>query len=120
MFNMGSNPMTNAQLRAEVSGPGGFSYSGSSFATTVPPATLEKKDLTAVFNPNGGVGNYNVDMFVVGDSTLGDLSDDTLSFNFQVSDSVFAKDRGTAADVFTDGWSYNPGAVSNYELGNSV
>ena len=118
VFNMGSNPMTNAQLRAEVSGPGGFSYSGSSFATTVPPATLEKKDLTAVFNPNGGVGNYNVDMFVVGDSTLGDLSDDTLSFNFQVSDSVFAKDRGTAADVFTDGWSYNPGAVSNYELGN--
>ncbi len=118
VFNMGSNPMTNTQLVADITGPSGFSFNGTSFATTVPPATLEKKDLTTTFNPNGGPGGYDVDMYVIGDSTLGDLTDDTLSFNFEVSDSVYAKDRGTSAAVFTDGWSYNPGAVSNYELGN--
>jgi hypothetical protein len=118
IYNVGNAAQTNVQLHAESNGPNGFSWSGTSFATTIASATLEKKDITSLYNPNGGVGAYDVTMFVTSDSVLADVDDDTVSFAFEVSDSTFAKDRGTGADVFTDGWSYNPGAVSNYELGN--
>jgi hypothetical protein len=77
---------------------------------------------TSTFMPPTGTGTYTVAVTVRPDASLTDSnpSNDTLSFNFMVTDSVFARDNnipngGTGYAVSTD-WAY-VGAL--YELTNS-
>jgi len=75
--------------------------------------------LIADFDPTNGVGQYTVELILSGSSSFtdGDQLNDTLRFNFEVTDSVFARDNGisngTPYNVSTVDWAY---AASMYEL----
>lgn len=107
-------------LYAEVD----FLYNGTSvdnqILTAVNLAPLSVTDLvTAAFNPSYGTGEYEVSVMIyTGLSQTDEVADnDTMTFSFQVSDSVFARDNnipnGTAYVVSSTDWAY---AVANYTL----
>ncbi len=113
--NHGSNLQTGAQLHANVDGPSGFSWSGQSVKGNINAASSAKSDVTTDFDPNGGVGNYDVEVFVTSDSSLTSTDDDTLTMSLEVTDSIFALDHGTGP-LLNEGFYYP--TSPEYEMGN--
>ncbi|MPM26887.1 hypothetical protein SDC9_73392 [bioreactor metagenome] len=74
---------------------------------------------SSAFTPSNGTGSYMVEMILSGNAAFsdGDASNDTLSFSFDVTDSIYARDNGistgTPYSVSSTDWAY---AASMYEL----
>lgn len=74
---------------------------------------------TSAFTPSNGTGLYMIEMILSGDAAFsdGDASNDTVSFSFDVTDSIYARDNGisngTPYNVSSVDWAY---AVTMYEL----
>ena len=108
--NTGINSQPNVTLNANVTGAGTFS--GNSTPLTLISGVDSLLTVATTYTPSV-IGSYTVNFAVSSDSTDDNPSNDTLSENFDVSDTVFARDNGIlpAGGIWL-------GAGNRYEYGN--
>jgi len=117
VFNNGRSVQTRTRYNVDVTADNGFSYSSSSNPVVLAPGTSQKMEDANFFKPNDGPGNYSIVSYPTSDSSLVNLANDTTHVDFMVSDSIFARDVASVSES-NDGWSYNPSAVQDFEIGN--
>lgn len=104
--NTGGFAATNVSLEAKVT----ESTAGQLYLNTSPTSASISPLMSDTFNVNPayvnttGVGSYTADLTTISDSSNGDPSKATYAVNWEVTDSVFAKDYGNA------GGSIGPGS----------
>ncbi len=87
--------------------------------TTAPITMAACQDSTVLQNSPylvGNIGNYTISMSLSADSTDEDMSDNTMSHAYEVTDSVFARDNGTPTTQVYLG--LYGGVTQPYEFGN--
>ncbi|GAB5539533.1 MAG: hypothetical protein Salg2KO_16360 [Salibacteraceae bacterium] len=102
--NNGSSAQPNTQLEVTVN-----SFTGTSAASTLGVQSVDTIEVSTTYSPDA-LGNYTVDFDLSSDSTDDFISDNSASFDFEVTEYVYSRDD----DNLTTGWSYSNG--QNYSI----
>ncbi|NVK64227.1 MAG: T9SS type A sorting domain-containing protein [Flavobacteriales bacterium] len=99
--NAGINTQTEVQLNVDITGP--TTYNASSPAGVSIAAVDYDSLIVAPFTPNG-VGTYNI-TWGLSQNEVDDIpsNNDNESITFEVTDYVYARDKGTQEAVFSNG-----------------
>ena len=110
-FNKGSQTQTGVEFTATETG-------GTAFTSTSPAATIASLDTATLvagpFTP-AGVGSYAFEFSYAADATddvPGNNDVTTASYDFEVGQTIYARDNGTASGT------YNFGGTDPFEFGN--
>lgn len=101
VFNQGNADQTNAFTSVEVNFNGTNVFSDTTDSVTIAKNDFHLFDFTNSFQPDSGLGVYNIRMEVVADSTDADPSNNVIEDQFEVSSYQYRRDN----DVVTnDNW----------------
>jgi hypothetical protein len=98
-INNGTAIQPNTRIKANLTGPGGFSWNGQSASKNVGVNNISWDETTNFVIPNGGKGNYFATISVESDSTDFNTSDNSLSYAFKVTDTTYSRDRDNIAFI---------------------
>ncbi|MBN4062454.1 SprB repeat-containing protein, partial [Bacteroidales bacterium AH-315-I05] len=108
--NNGYADQPNTKLDVSVSGA--VTYAVSSSSTTLLQGSSTSFDIATQFKPSV-IGTYNVDFDVNSDSVDYDITNNIISHQFDVTDTVYARDDGNYT-----GWGGWNGTGNLYQMGN--
>ena len=112
--NSGSAVQPNARVNLKISGPSGYTDSGVSSPRTLSYLATDSNSIPRTdYKLNAGLGMYNADLYPTSDCTLTNNDLDTIGYDIEVTDSVFA--RYTSNPANSGAVYYNPANVSQYE-----
>ncbi|MFK7809397.1 MAG: T9SS type A sorting domain-containing protein [Saprospiraceae bacterium] len=127
--NQGSAPQPNTVLTVEIeddANPGTVIFTDAlSYGTTVADSLYENVPFEgAGFTPADMVATYTGTYTITSDSVDIDPSDNSLEFNFEITENLFASDRGvtsvfgSAVDNWEDGENYSWAYGNSYHVVN--
>ncbi|MCB0395029.1 MAG: T9SS type A sorting domain-containing protein [Flavobacteriales bacterium] len=100
IYNNGTSALANVVLNVKVKDPSGATvYDESSTAMSTVPLDLDTVSTSTSFYPGSTcneIGQYSIDYTVNQTETDQYMANNTASFNFALSDTVFARDYGVA------------------------
>jgi len=119
--NIGASAQNNVNLNMTISddATGTSVFSTDKAYGTIPGNTLAENGIFAEqFIPDLGIGSYTGAYTVSQDETDFDDSDNSLSFNFMVSDSTYAKEFGATRDIRPANANWDMGEAHSWAYGN--
>jgi len=117
VFNAGGNDAPNAELQMEIVTGGAAVYNESvSYGTMVSDSLYENVSWGS-FTPST-IGSYTGTYTLVSDSVDVNPGDNSISFDFAVTDSTFAKETGPTRDILPGETNWDPAESKNWAYGN--
>lgn len=124
ILNIGANDQTNVTVNVSIAkdSDGSIVYSSSqNFGTVLTDDTLGNQLITGVYLPPNVVESYTGVYTITSDSMDANIGDNSITFTFEITDSVFSKVSGTARNITpaasTD-WTY--GCMYNVKTGTTT
>jgi len=119
--NVGAAAQPNTNLDVVIEDGGGTEiYLGTNSYGTVPSNTLvENVNFPETYTHDAGTGTFTGTYVVASDSTDAFPDDNSQSFTYMVSDSVFAKEMGATRDVFPAATNWMDGDLRQWAYGNA-
>ncbi|MEK7255990.1 MAG: T9SS type A sorting domain-containing protein, partial [Bacteroidota bacterium] len=118
--NVGGNDQTNVKLNITVKKDGNPAvvYSEDNVYGTVPSDSLWENVSFGDFTPDPVKANYTATYTLSSDSLDVDMSNNTLQFKFEITDSVFAKEKAKTRDVLPAAGNWDNGEAHSWAYGN--
>ncbi|MFK7806618.1 MAG: T9SS type A sorting domain-containing protein [Saprospiraceae bacterium] len=117
--NSGGTTAEDVELTVSIEdGSGSELYSGTETYGTLTPDSLDENRVFGAFTPPATVGEYTGTYAVSTSAADVDPDNNELSFNFEVTEEVFAKENGETRAIYSNDNNWDDGIPKSWAYGN--